>query len=82
MRLRLFDGDDAVLADLLHRFGDDPADGLVVVRRDRADLRDHRSGHRLGHLLELAVIASTAFSMPRLIAIGLAPAVTFFAPSR
>ncbi len=29
-----------------------------------------------------ATIASTAFSMPRLIAIGFAPAVTFFAPSR
>ena len=42
-RLALFDGDDAVLADLLHRVGDDPPDRLVVVRRDRADLRDHRS---------------------------------------
>ena len=29
-----------------------------------------------------AVIASTALSMPRLTAMGLAPAVTFFAPSR
>ena len=29
-----------------------------------------------------AVIALTALSMPRLTAIGLAPAVTFFAPSR
>ena len=29
-----------------------------------------------------ATMASTALSMPRLIAIGLAPAVTFFAPSR
>jgi hypothetical protein len=28
------------------------------------------------------VIASTAFSMPRLMSIGLAPATTFFAPSR
>ena len=28
------------------------------------------------------VIASTALSMPRLTAMGLAPAVTFFAPSR
>ena len=41
-RLGFFDGDDAVFADLLHRFGDDPADGLVVVRRDGADLGDHR----------------------------------------
>ena len=45
--LRFLDGDDAVLADLLHGFGDDPADGLVVVRRDGADLRDHVAGHRL-----------------------------------
>ncbi len=29
-----------------------------------------------------AVIASTAFSMPRLMSIGFAPATTFFAPSR
>ena len=29
-----------------------------------------------------AVMARTAFSMPRLTAMGLAPAVTFFAPSR
>ena len=32
--------------------------------------------------LSSAVIASTAFSMPRLMSIGLAPATTFFAPSR
>ena len=32
--------------------------------------------------LSSAVIASTALSIPRLIAMGLAPAVTFFAPSR
>jgi hypothetical protein len=29
-----------------------------------------------------AVIAATALSIPRLTAMGLAPAVTFFAPSR
>ena len=51
-RLRFLDRDHAVLADLLHRFGDDPADRLVVVRRDRADLRDHRAAHRLGLRLE------------------------------
>ena len=32
--------------------------------------------------LSSLVIASTALSMPRLSAMGLAPAVTFFAPSR
>src|SRR5579885_1234778 len=52
-RARFFDGDDAVLADLVHRLGDDLADRLVVVRRDGADLGDHVAAHRLGHLLEL-----------------------------
>ncbi len=40
-RLRLFHGDHAILADLLHGFGDDVADGLVVIGRDGANLRDH-----------------------------------------
>ena len=53
MRLGFFDGDDAVLADLVHRFGDDLADRLVVVRRDGADLRDHVAADRLRHLLQL-----------------------------
>ena len=39
--LGFLDGDDAVLADLLHGFGDDAADLLVVVGANRADLRDH-----------------------------------------
>ena len=37
--LALFDGDDAVLADLLHDVGDDVAD-LLVVAGDRGDLGD------------------------------------------
>ena len=49
-----FDRDDAVLADLVHRVGDDLADRLVVVRRDGADLRDHVAADRLRHLLQLA----------------------------
>ena len=53
-RLGLFDRDDAVLADLLHGLGDDLADRLVVVRRDRADLGDHVALDRLRQLLELA----------------------------
>ena len=53
-RLGLFDGDDAVLADLVHRVGDDLADRLVVVGRDGADLRDHVAADRLRHLLDLA----------------------------
>ncbi len=39
-RLGLLDGDDAVIADLLHRLGDDAADVLVAVGGDGADLRD------------------------------------------
>ncbi len=38
--LGLFDRDDALVADLLHRLGDHLADRLVAVRRDRADLGD------------------------------------------
>ena len=39
--LGFLDGDDAVLADLVHGLGDDLADGLVVVGGDGADLGDH-----------------------------------------
>ncbi len=39
-RARLFDRDDAFLADLLHRLGELAADLGVAVRADRADLRD------------------------------------------
>ena len=52
--LRLFDGDDAILADFLHRFGNDLADGLVVVRRDRAHLRNHLAGDGLAEFVEFA----------------------------
>ena len=38
--LGLLDGDHAVLADLLHRLGDQVADLVVVVGRDGADLGD------------------------------------------
>ena len=40
-RAGFLDGDDAVLADLLHGLGDDAADLLVVVGADGADLGDH-----------------------------------------
>src|SRR5690606_14903398 len=38
--LRLFDGDDAFLADLLHRLAEELADGLVAVGAHGTDLRD------------------------------------------
>jgi hypothetical protein len=50
--LGFFDRDDAVFAHPVHCFGDDPPDGLIMVRRDGADLGDHRPGDGLGHLLE------------------------------
>ncbi len=37
----LFDRDDAVLAHLIHGFGDDAADLLVVIGADGADLGNH-----------------------------------------
>src|SRR5690606_24735510 len=47
----VFDGDDAFLADLVHRVSDDLADRLVAVGRDRADLSDFLAGgDRLGLL--------------------------------
>src|SRR5690606_25047938 len=50
-RLAVFDGDDAFLADLVHRVSDDLADGLVAVGRDGANLGDFLAGgHRLGLL--------------------------------
>ena len=52
--LGLFDRDHAFLADLLHRLGDDVADGGVVVGRDGADLGDFAAVlGRLGEALEL-----------------------------
>ena len=42
-RLGFFNGNDAVFADLVHRFGNDVADGGVVVRGHGRHLRDHRA---------------------------------------
>ena len=55
-RLRLFDGDHAILTDLLHSLGDDGADGGVGVGRDGADLGDHVAGDGLGELGERAAL--------------------------
>src|SRR5579862_8969724 len=60
--LRLFNGDDAVFADLLHRFGNDLADGLVVVGGDGTDLRDHAViVDGLRQLVEFAIDAIAFF---------------------
>ena len=50
--LGLFHRDYAILADLLHGFGDDVADGLVAVGGNGANLGDHVAGHGLGELLD------------------------------
>ena len=44
--------DHAVLADLLHRFGDDVADGGIAIGGNAADLRDHVAGDGLRELLD------------------------------
>jgi hypothetical protein len=79
----LLDGDDAFLADLVHRLGDDLADGGVSGgdRRGRSDLL--LGLDVLGHGEQLySDTAATAASMPRLRSIGLAPAATLRRPSR
>ncbi len=51
--LRFFNGDGAVLADLVHSVSNDLANGLIPVGRDRRDLSDFGSiGDLLGDLLE------------------------------
>ncbi len=53
-RLAVFDGDDAFLADLVHRLGDDLADVGVGVGGNGADLGDFLGGRAgLGDLLQL-----------------------------
>jgi len=51
--LGFLDGDDAVLADLVHRLGDDLADGFVVVGGNGSDLGDHIAGDLAADLLQL-----------------------------
>src|ERR1044072_4581952 len=51
-RTRLFDGDDAVAADRLHRLGNHLADGAVAVGRDGADLRNGVTLDGLRELLD------------------------------
>ena len=65
--VRLLDGDDAVLADLVHRLGNHLADLGVVVRA--RSTRRGRSGRgprrRATWALIESTAAATAFSMPR-----------------
>jgi len=53
---------NTVFADFLHRFGYDLADGLVIVRRDGADLRDHVARHGFRQVIQLALAALRRFS--------------------
>ncbi len=53
--LAVFDRDDAFFADLVHRVGNDVADRVVAVGRDRSDLGDFfRSGGGFGGFLEFS----------------------------
>src|SRR5271157_4150445 len=58
-RLGFFNGDHAVLADLLHGLGNDAANGLVVVGRDGANLGDHLARNLLRVLVESGALAVT-----------------------
>ncbi len=59
--LRLFHGDDAVFADLLHGLGNDAADGFIVVGGNGADLGDHVAADRLGELVEFTLATLAGF---------------------
>ena len=80
-RLAFLDGDDAVLADLVHDLGDELAD-LGIGGADGGHGRDLLAVvDRRAFSLSCSTIASTPLSRPRLTIIGLAPAVTFLRPS-
>src|SRR5882757_6924088 len=55
-RLRLFNGDDTVLTNLLHRLGDDGSDLVIGVGGDGADLCDHFASDRLRQLRERSAL--------------------------
>ena len=80
--LALLDVDHAVLADLLDGVGDDVAD--LAVAAEMVATRAMSSLPEISFDCDLmsATTSSTAASMPRLRPIGLAPAATFFRPSR
>ena len=81
--LGFFDGDGAVFADFVHGVGDDFADGGVPVGGNGRDLLDFFLVlDLLGDLGEVFHGGVDGFLMPRWMPIGLAPAVTYFKPSR
>ena len=60
-RLRLFNGDDAVLADLLHRLSNDLSDRRIIVRADCPNLANHLAGDGLGEPVQFAFAAVAGF---------------------
>ncbi len=60
-RLGFFNGDDAILAHLLHSLGNNVPNSFVVVGADCADLGDHVAGDGLGEFVQLALDAVAFF---------------------
>src|SRR5205807_10207404 len=56
-----FNGDHAVFADFLHSFGNDAANGFIVVGGNGADLGNHVAGDRLGQAVKKAFVAVAFF---------------------
>ena len=81
--LGFFDRDRAVLADLVHRVGDDLADRRIPVGGNGGDLGDLRAVlDLLADLCELGDDRFDGLADAALKTVGFAPAVTFFRPSR
>src|SRR5205807_7067705 len=59
--LGFFNGDHAVFADFLHSFGNDAANGFIVVGGNGADLGNHVAGDRLGQAVKKAFVAVAFF---------------------
>ena len=63
--LRILDGDDPILADRLHRSGNDFANLLVSVGRDGAHLGHGTLAHGLGQLTQRAAFDPLAVLVAR-----------------
>ena len=79
--LGFLDGDDALVADLLHRLGDHLADRLVAIGQDGIRPAPFRGLDLLGSLAGGGDASVTARSMPRFRSIGFMPAATALWPS-